>query len=136
MTIGTPPGTGPQLVDGLWLAGIAGGLNQTYQAGLTAPNAASQATATVVPSGISLVEVDTSVANGSLVLPAAIAGTEISIINNTANTLNIYANAAINQATGALDTINALANASPFTGATLNSITWIACAKNGKWYTK
>lgn len=136
MTVGTPPGTGPQLVDGLWLQGLAGGLNQTYVSGLVANNAASQATATSIPSGISLAEVDTSVANGSLVLPDAIAGTEVSVINNTANTLNIYANAAINQTTGVLDTINALANASPFTGATGNTITWFACAKNGKWYTK
>lgn len=136
MTVGTPPGTGPQLVDGSWLTGLAGGQNQTYAAGLAAPNANNQATATVIPSGASLVEVDSAVSTGSVVLPAAIAGTELTIINNAGQTINVFANAAVNQLTGALDTINALSNATAFPLTTAIGVLWIACAKNGKWFTK
>jgi hypothetical protein len=123
------------LVDGIWLAGLAGGQNQTYIAGVTANNAASQTTATAIASGLSLVEVDTAVATGSVNLPAAVAGTEVTIINNTAVSINVYASPIINQTTGALDTINALPNANPLQPAA-NSVTWLACAKNGHWLSK
>lgn len=138
--VGTPPGTGFQLVDGVWLTGLAGGANQIYAAGIAAPNANSQATATPVPAVTSLIEVDSSVATGSLVLPAAVAGSQITIINNTANALNTFANVRVNQLTGALDTINSLSNGTAFTGITGNGgaspVVIFTCAKNGLWLTK
>ena len=135
MVTGTPPGAGFQLVDGAWLSGLAGGQNQSYQAGVTANNAASQATATQIPSLISIVEVDTSVSTGSLVLPAAVAGSEITLINNTGNTINVYASLVTNALTGSLDTINALSNATALQ-PTANTVTIFYCAKNGHWLTK
>ncbi len=135
MTVGTQPGNGPQLIDGTWVNGLAGGQNQTYQSGLTANNAASQSTATSIPAGIAIVEVDTSVANGSLVLPFANAGTEFALNNNTANSLDVYAQPGTNAATSSLDTINSLSNTTAFS-AGANAITVFMCAKNGKWFTK
>lgn len=136
MTVGTPPGTGPGLVDGAWLAGLAGGGNLTAQSGLAAPNANSQATATVIPPGIYLVEVDSSVATGSVVLPPAVAGTELALINNGTGVLNVFADPTINQLTGALDTINNVANGTAVATVTAPSTTWYSCAKNGKWFSK
>ena len=139
MTVGTPPGTGPQLVDGAWLLGISGGENQTFGI-VAAPNAASQSTGTPIPSGVSLIEIDSGVNTGSVVLPAAVAGTEISIINNlgSGNAVNVYANPATNQLTGTLDKIGNASNATatPISGATAGTIMWFACAKNGAWYSK
>lgn len=138
--VGTPPGTGFQLVDGVWLTGLAGGANQIYAAGLSAPNAASQSTATPIPATTSLIEVDSSVSTGSLVLPAAVAGSQITVINNTANGLDVYANTRLNQLTGALDTINTSTNTTAFTGITGNGgatpVIIFSCAKNGLWLTK
>jgi len=137
MTVGNPPLAGMEegLVDATWLRGLAGGQNEFFQNGLAAPNAASQATGTPIPTGMALVEVDSSVSTGSVVLPFAAAGTEIQLINNTANTVNVYASPVINPSTGALDTINALANATAFP-ATANNLFAFACAKNGKWAAK
>jgi hypothetical protein len=138
MTVGLPPLANMEqgLVDATWLNGLAAGQNQTFQSGLAAPNAANQGTATPVPSGISMVEVDSSVNTGSLVLPFAVAGTEISIIQNGTGVLNIYANAGTNPLTAAQDQINNASNATAFATVTSPSVTWFACAKNGKWYAK
>jgi hypothetical protein len=137
MTVGTPPLSGMEqgLVDATWLFGLAGGTNQAFVAGLAAPNAASQATATPIPANTSLVQIDSSVATGSVTLPLALAGTDLAINNNTGNAVNMYASLVINQLTGALDTINAGANSAPVT-LTANTITLVMCTKNGKWYTK
>ena len=136
MTVGTPPGTGFQLVDGNWLNGLAGGTNNNYVSGLAAPNAASQATATPIPSNVEFVEIDSAVPNGSLVLPLAIAGTQIACINTVAQTVNYYANAGINPLTGAQDTINGASNATPFNTSTSAAVIIFYCAKNGSWRTK
>jgi hypothetical protein len=135
MTVGTPPGTGPQLVDGTWLQGLAGGANQSYIAGinLTVNN---QNTGYFLPGLLQLAEVDTAVASGSLTLPAAQAGTEITIFNNgTGQTINIFANPHINQLTGALDTIQATSNATATTLAN-NAVLILYCCKNGLWLFK
>lgn len=73
MIVGTPPGTGPGLVDGVWLNGLAGGVNQTYISDVNLTQGASQTAGYFLPSLLQLVEVDTAVANGSLTLPAALA---------------------------------------------------------------
>jgi hypothetical protein len=137
MTVGTPPLAGMEegLVDANWLRGLAATQNEASIFGLAAPNANVQATATPIPSGFALVQVDSAVATGSVVLPFAASGTEIQIINNTAVQVNVFANAALNPLTGALDTINALANVAAFLAAA-NSIFAFACAKNGKWGAK
>lgn len=134
MTVGTPPGTGPQLVDGAWLQGLAGGTNQTYVSGLVA-NATTQATATSIPANTNIVEFDTVASSGAAVLPAAVAGTDIAIINNGANPLQIFANLAVNQLTAAQDTINALSNGTALAVTNATIIIFI-CAKNGHWLTK
>jgi hypothetical protein len=139
MTVGTPPGTGIGMVDGAWLNALAGGLNQTYQAGVAATTAASQANGFHYPSGINILEVDSSVATGSIVLPAAVAGTELTIVNTTANALNVYANPSINQLTGSTDQINGASNATAFTvtaSGGANPVPIFYCAKNGAWWTK
>ena len=134
MTVGTPPGTGPALVDGIWLQGLAGGTNQVAASGLTANNT-TQATATSVPANTSIVEFDTVASSGAAVLPAAVSGTIIDVINNGANPLIVFANLAVNQLTAAQDTINALSNGTGFS-VTNATITIFYCAKNGHWLTK
>lgn len=132
MATGTPPGTGPQLVDGTWLNGIAGGTNSSYQSGLTATGSSSQATALQLTSGYTIVEVDTVGANTGVALPAAFAGTEISVYNNGASTLTIYPQIANNPITAAQDTINN----STSTTATTHTGLYFFCAKNGVWCAK
>jgi hypothetical protein len=138
--VGTAPGTGFQLVDGAWLTGLAGGANQLYAAGLNAPNANSQSTATPIPATTALIEVDSSVANGSLVLPAAVAGSQITVINNTSNALSIYANTRVNQFTGSLDTINQTGSNTTAFAVTASGgalpVAIFTSAKNGLWLTK
>ena len=134
MTVGTPPGTGPQLVDGLWLQGLAGGQNNTYQAGIVAAGT-TQATAAPLPSGIELVEIDTVPASSGVRLPSAIAGTELSVFNSTGTTLLFYPSILNNPVTGVQDTINGATSFS-VTGVGGGTTSWFACAKNGVWSAK
>src|SRR5258707_10331172 len=71
--VGTPPGTGPQLVDGAWLNGLAGGSNYTFQSGIAAAGT-TQATATQLPAGIYFVEVDTVPSGAGVNFPAFFPG--------------------------------------------------------------
>lgn len=133
MTVGTPPGTGPQLVDGVWLQGVSGGANQTYQYGITASGTSSQSAAFQLPGGINFFEVDTAAANSGVALPAAIAGTDVVIYNNTSTaTLVVYPQIANNPLTGAQDTIN---NTTSLTMAAHAPVAFF-CAKNGVWGAK
>jgi hypothetical protein len=127
--VGTPPGTGPGLVDGAWLNGLAGGQNYTYQSGISAAGT-TQATGTQLPTNIYLIEIDTVASSTGVNLPPCIPGTQIQIYNNGANTLTIYPAVANNPITAAQDTINNT------TSITLNShvATSPACAKAGVWY--
>ena len=131
MTIGTPPGTGPQLIDGLWANGVANGQNASYQSGITATGS-TQTGAFQLLAGVTLVEVDTTASGTGVALPAAVQGTEISIYNNGANTLTVYPSIANNGLTGAQDTIN---NTTSATAATHTSL-YLFCAKNGVWASK
>lgn len=126
--IGTAPNGGMGLTDAAWLNGLAGGQNYTYQSGISAAGT-TQATATQLPAGIELIEVDTVGASSGVALPPCVAGTQITVYNASATTLTIYPAIANNALTSAQDTIN---NA---TSLSLNAHTGTspACAKNGTW---
>lgn len=128
---GTPPVAGPALQDGNWLNGLASGQNMTYIYGLTATGSA-QASALQLTPGYAMYEVDTTASSTGVALPACVAGTELSIYNNGANTLTVYPSIANNGLTAAQDTIN---NTTSVTLAT-HVIEWFSCAKNGVWAAK
>lgn len=133
--VGTPPtpSNGPGLVDGTWLNGLAGGLNNSYQNAIAALGSA-QSTAAQLPSGIELMEVDTatnSTATG-IALPFCFQGTEFNIYNNTGVTLTAYPNNTNNPITAAQDTIN---NSTTFSMSG-HTPYYFACAKNGVWSAK
>lgn len=133
--VGTPPipSNGFGAVDGTWLNGLAGGLNETYQYGLTATGS-TQAGAAQMPSGIALLEVDSSTASTGIgiALPFCYQGMELSIYDNTANNLTAYPNVTNNPQTAAQDTIN---NTTSVT-ITAHTPEYFSCAKNGIWSAK
>jgi hypothetical protein len=128
MTIGTTPVGEQQLIDGAWALGVANGQNGSYVNGVVAAGT-TQAGATQLLPGNTLVQVDTVGANAGVALPAAVQGTEISLYNNGANTLAVYPQIVNNALTGAQDTIN---NTTSITAATHTSL-YFFCAKNGVW---
>lgn len=131
--VGTPPIPGPGLVDGQWLTGLAGGLNNLYQAGITATGT-TQATGAQLPSGILLVQVDTAAASTGVNLPPCIPGTELNLYNNGASTLAVYPAVANNPITAAQDTIN---NAAALSGGVATHVAQLFfCAKAGVWASK
>lgn len=131
MTIGTPPVPGPQLIDGSWLLGLAGGQNAAYQSGLAGAGT-TQATATQIPATIMLAEADAVAASTGFNLPPALKGSVTFFYNNGAQTATLYPAVANNPVTAAQDTIN---NATSFTVATHVSAI-LFCAKDGVWAAK
>lgn len=131
--IGTPPGTGFELIDGAWLNGFAGGHNRVSQSGLSAAGT-TQATSTQLPTRIALMQVDTTAANSGVALPPALSGMFISLYNNGASTLTVYPSIANNPVTAAQDTIN---SATSFSGGVATHVT-LGCfaAKTGVWACK
>lgn len=125
---GQVPVNGFQTPDGTWLLGLSGGQNYTYQSGISAAGT-TQATATQLPAGIAVIEIDAVASSTGVALPQCIAGTVIDIYNNGASTLTIYPSIANNLLTAAQDTIN---NATSIT-LTSHTATSPACAKNGVW---
>lgn len=127
---GIAPQNGFGMVDGTWLNGIANGQNYSYQSGITAAGT-TQATATQLPAGVYLLEVDTAAASTGVAMAPCIPGVQSTLYNNGAQTLTIYPAVANNPllSPAAQDTIN---NA---TSITLTSHTQIAfsCAKAGVW---
>ena len=105
--VGTPPGTGPALQDGIWLNGLAGGQNWAYQAGLVATGT-TQATCTAIKPGYELNEVDTATASTGLgvCLPFALPGTRLLVYNNSGQTITFYPAILNNPVSAAQDTIN------------------------------
>ena len=128
---GTPPGTGPQLVDGVWLNGLAGGVNNAYVSGITAAGT-TQATCTPLAAGYYLNEADTVASSTGLCLPFAYAGTDMLFYNNGAQTVTIYPSIANNPLTAAQDTINNTTSVS----VTSHSSEAFSSAKNGVWFAK
>ena len=131
---GTPPGTGPQLIDGAWLNGLAGGQNYTFQAGITAHSGGTQAACLNLTPGTWMYEVDTVGAAGdSICLPFAVAGNTLVISNAaTTNSMNIFAQPGTNALTGTTDTINNVANATAYALTAANNVDCFV-AKNGLW---
>jgi len=130
--VGTqPPAMGFNLTDSQWLLGLAGGLNNIYVYGLTAAGT-TQATCSQIPSGDYLVEIDTAAASSGMCLPTSVAGTDMLVYNNGAQTVTIYPAVANNPATGAQDTIN---NTTSVTITSHNSQAF-SSAKTGIWFSK
>lgn len=135
VAIGTPPlpGIGFSLQDGQWLFGLAGGQNYSYQYGVTAAGT-TQATATQLPAGFRLLEVDTAAASTGVALPPCLQGTAVSLYNNGASTLAVYPAIANNPVTAAQDTIN---NGTSLSGnLASHAAELFFCAKNGVWGAK
>lgn len=141
MTIGRQPqqGQGYGMPDFVWLLGMAGGNNRLVQSGVVALAGGAQAAAPVVgaPNSQGLeamfVMVETVVtAADSIQLPNAINGKMLLIQNRTANACAVFANAAINKATGIADVINALANGTALS-VPAGKIGMFFCAKDGFW---
>lgn len=137
MTVGVVPtsGGGPALIDQTWALGVAQGRNMTYQAGITAHAGGTQAAAYQIVPGASIYEVDTCASNAdSIKLFAALPGHEISILNNTGSTLDIYAYDGWNGATSssAADKINNSSNSTAYQLTTYQCAT-LFCAKAGVW---
>lgn len=128
---GQPPGAGFGAIDGAWLNGLANGQNYSYQYGITAAGT-TQATATQLPSGVYLVELDTVAASTGAALPSCLQGTQFWLYNNGAQTLTVYPAVANNPVTAAQDTIN---NTTSVTVAT-HVAEYFFCAKNGVWAAK
>jgi hypothetical protein len=85
---GQPPVQGFQTPDGTWLLGLAGGQNYAYQYGITAHAGGGQTACQNLTPGFAMYQVDTVVTNAdSICLPFAIAGTDLNLRNNTAQTL-------------------------------------------------
>src|SRR5579883_2735548 len=112
-SVGTQPGSGMGLVDGVWLNGLAGGQNYAYQYGITAHAGGTQAACLSITPGAYLYEVDTVASgNDSICIPYAQAGT--------------------NLVTGSTDQINGSSNSTSYTLSTQNSVECFV-AKPGSW---
>jgi hypothetical protein len=129
--VGTPPTPygGPALQDSQWLLGLSQGNNYAFQSGISAAGT-TQATATALPSGVFLIEVDTAAASSGINLPFCIPGLQLQIYNNGAQTLTIYPAVANNPLTSAQDTINNTTTLS----LSSHTATSPACAKAGNWF--
>lgn len=128
-TVGTPPTQGPQLIDGTWANGVVNGYNYSFQSGISAAGT-TQATATVLPAGVFLIEVDTVGGSTGVSLPPCLAGTLLRIFNATSTTLTVYPAVANNPITGIQDTI---ANTTSGTILTQAQAAF-SCPSNGKWF--
>lgn len=128
---GTPPGTGPALPDGAWLNGLANGQNFGYQYGITAAGT-TQATATLLPTGSLMLEVDTTAASTGVALQTCFQGVSNWLYNNGASTLTVYPNPTNNSVTAAQDTINNTTSVS----VSSHTAEIFFCAKNGVWAAK
>ena len=136
--VGTPPGTGFQTIDGLWLSGLAGGLNNTYQYGI-ATNGTNNATATQLPSGFALMEVDiNSAVNQGVALPPCIQGTQFNLFNATTGSFAVYPSTISNTLNGVAiaDTINGLSSLAGAGSATAHNLLEFSCARTGSWAAK
>lgn len=132
--IGIKPERGQRLIDGEFINGLAGGQNFEYAAGIIAHAGGGQANATPLPIK-SIIEVDTvATADDSVSLPVSDAGMRLTVINATANSMNLYASPLNNGKNGgAKDTINGVANATAYAIAAGLTVTFV-CASPGKWF--
>jgi hypothetical protein len=132
--VGTPPDQGFRMIDGQWAQGVAQGANFSYAAGITAHAGGGQTSCQNIPAGIYLVQIDTVAStNDSVCMPFAVAGTNLSIRNNGAQQLGIWAQPNNNVITAALDQINNTSNTSAAYTLTAQNIVECFVAKNGSW---
>ena len=121
------------LINQQWLYGLSGGVNYTYQYGITAAGT-TQATAKALPNLVRLFSIDTVGASSGVNLPTCIQGTALSVYNNTATTLAIYPAVVNNPVTAAQDTIN---NGTSLSGGLAgHTAEFFFCPKNGVWAAK
>lgn len=94
---------------------------------ITALAGGAQAGATPLTTMLNRV-VTVASANDSVMLPASVAGAEITVVNaHATNAIRVYA-------AGATDVINALSNATAFSVAATKTCTFY-CATAGQWHT-
>lgn len=130
---GQVPVPGFQTPDGSWLLGLSGGQNFTYQAGITAHAGGTQAACLQLTPGIYVYQIDTVASgNDSVCIPFAVAGTNMSIRNNGAQTLGIFPQVNNNLLTAAVDQINGTTNTTVYT-LTAQNVVECFSAKNGSW---
>jgi hypothetical protein len=130
---GQAPVPGFQAIDGSWLLGVVQGVNWTYQNSITAHAGGGQTACQNLPASIYLIEIGTVASTSdSVCLPFAIQGTNMSIHNAGAQTVNIFGQSANNLLTGSADTINGTAGSSAYSMISQNSAECFA-AKNGVW---
>ena len=141
MTVGRAPkaGGGFSLQDSSWLLALAGGNNQISQSNPVALAGGAQAGAPILggmnAQGVEpfLIRIATVVtAADSFRLVNAIAGKSLLIHNPTANACAIFAEPAVNKATGVVDIINGLANGTALS-IPAGKIGLFFCAKDGFW---
>jgi len=140
--IGRAPttGTGKALQDSDWLLGLAGGDNLTCQ-DIVCLAGGAQAGSPVMGAVVNgleatLIRLKTVVTAGdSAQLPQAIHGRELSVLNSTANSANIFANATVNKATGVVDVIQNVANGTAVALAG-NASVYYFCPADGVWGSK
>ena len=107
--------------------GYAGGLQTiSFVTGITAAGS-NQGTATVLTPAMAY-NVTTTAASTGVLLPVSVPGAEITLMNNGANTLNVYPNGT--------DKINALSAGAAFTVTAAAAPTIFYCFAAGQWYTK
>jgi hypothetical protein len=135
-TVGNPPtpATGPGLVDGTWLNGIAGGNNVLSVFGITVTGSTS-ATALQLTPGFRLYQVDTApTSNGAVNLPLCSAGADVTVINNASNTIFVFPSLLVNTLTATQDTLDGVNSAGGAINITVTSAAEFYCARNGKWF--
>jgi hypothetical protein len=103
--VGQIPTPGFRLIDGTYILGLAGGVNNIYDNGLIGAGT-NQATSTALPANTALIEFDTVASSTGFQLPFALPGTVIDMYNNGAQTATIYPNVTNNPVSNAQDTIN------------------------------
>jgi hypothetical protein len=130
---GNVPQNGFSAIDGTWLLGLSAGTNYTYQSGITAAGTSSQATATQLPSGVYIMEIDTAASNSGVALPPCVPGTQSILYNNGAQTVQVYPSIANNLLTGIQDTINNATSLNSGSGLATHTSIAFACAKAGNW---
>ena len=136
MTKGIAPlQSGYALQEGLWLNSFAGGANRVFQNGITAKASGSATVFTQLLPYIYCYSVDTCATTGDAVaLPAALPGTILAVINNTATSnLSVYAYQGVNNGAANNDTINNNSN-STANSLAAHTMTIFVCAKVGQWY--
>jgi hypothetical protein len=108
-----------------WLSGLSGGQNQLTQSLIVAHAGGGQAQATPLIPGNALYQVDlVANAGDSVALPNARPPFQFALVNNGANSLNVFASSA--------DFINGTAGSTPFAVASMTSAVF-TCVERGRW---